>query len=665
MTFVTASALLIALFVALPAIAHMLKWGGAAPLPFALSRLVKPEDQLSSRRGQFHDRLLFTLRALLILALALLGAVPLVRCDHPMLTRQNGASVALAIVLDDSGSMRANLKSGQQRFALAKQSALHLISQLHDGDVVILILAGRPARLVIGATPQLQLALELCRQVPESDRSTDLAGALDLATSSLHNLPQSDHRLAVLSDLSQPLDKTVPDLWLPSPELSQPIEDCGIVTANRQAGQVEVRVACTNIPATTVRKLVLQEAPTTKLKRAADLPAALQVDISKSVQTLTFNNVQAEGALEVRLDGSDDNRFNDAADVFTGTTGFVVATLTDYATGRAATGGPPLIEQALASFGDDLLLRPWTTMPEESGSYSDVSMLVLDDPGPLGPEVRAPLKNWVERGGVAAAFFGQRAVGDQLGVSLVPFLDGAAIWEAGDFAGLSLESINWLGATAKSWQDIHARGRLNFEQAIPSVSLVRGRWLDNRVAILERAIGRGMLVSAGFPVSANLSDAALRPAFLALLESLVVAARERGRAPVIEVGQPWKLDKDEDVHVTGPGGAVLAPSVAPEPANREKSYVPSRSGIYEFRHGDAVEYRMAHLSATEITDTPNSLLSTHAPRGSTTRSRVDISPHLAAAIALIVLLHLTVQSWPSRLTRRGRSGGALPREAQK
>ena len=53
------------------------------------------------------DRALFATRAAAVGLLAVLGATPLVRCSRLSLQRSGGASVAMAIVLDDSMSMRA------------------------------------------------------------------------------------------------------------------------------------------------------------------------------------------------------------------------------------------------------------------------------------------------------------------------------------------------------------------------------------------------------------------------------------------------------------------------------------------------------------------------------------------------------------------------------
>lgn len=640
-TFITASALAITLLVVIPLLAHLLRRGGHEPVEFSLARLAKPSSKLATRKSRFDDRWLFALRALLIAALAVLGAAPLIRCERPTLARQHGASVALAIVLDDSASMRVRLRGSQNRFELARQTAAQLISDLREGDVVSLVFAGRPARLLVAATPQLRLARELCATARESDRSTDLAGAIELAENSLRNLPQVDRRIAVLSDLAEPIEKPHANLWLPLPQLAGPVQDCGVITANQRANQVEVTVACTTAASSKSRRLAL--APAQGATQVA-LPAGQQLDQQKSLQTLVFGPIPSGLLLNAQLDGTDDNPHNDVAPVFAGISGTVVATLSDYTTARAATGGPPLVEQALSALESSLIVRPWSTLPEDARAYTDVSLLVLDDPNTFGPEVRSPLLDWLNRGGTAVAFLGPRAVSDQLGMSLSPFIEGPTSWSATPDMGLDTSTLKWLGTTAASWADIHARSRLEFEQAIPAGSAMRGRWRDERPALFETQVGRGTVWTVAVPVSPALSDIALRPAFLALLDRLINTARQRGLSPITLVGQPWKLDKQDQVTVTGPDTAPVLPSTPAALAQNENWYTPTLSGAYTFWRQGRRETRVAHVEAAEILEPSRSTLARDTQKAHDTPNSLEAAPYVAASIAALLLLELVAKS---------------------
>ena len=498
MTFLTTAALAIALLVVVPLIAHLLQRGRRDAVAFPLVRLVLPTPKLSSKVGKLQDRLLLCLRGALIVTLALLGAVPLIRCDHPVLTRQQGASVALAIVLDDSGSMRAQLPSGVERFELAKRSAAQIISQLHEGDLVSFVLAGQPARLIAGATPQQRVVRDLCLKTPATDRSTDLAGAMQLAENSLRNLPQGDRRIVLLSDLGQPVPKTHVPQWFPNPELASRVQDCGIVSAIQHNNQVNVDIACSDESTTQLRKLSLVERNRARPPKPVSEGLSKPTTAGRTAQRVTFDNVPLDVQLDARLDGRDANLHNDSAPVFSGTAGTVVSTLADYTTARAATGGPPLVEQALSAIGGDIVLRPWTALPEDDGAYKDVSLLVLDDPPAFGPEVRAPLQRWLMRGGVAIAWLGQRAVSDALGMSIAPFLEGNPKWESTLVEGFDVNGLEWLGPAGSSLAELQPKARLLIDEALPPSSKVRARWVRLSNSIGGTTCWNGQCLDVGF-----------------------------------------------------------------------------------------------------------------------------------------------------------------------
>lgn len=642
MTFLAIGALAIALLVIVPLLAHLLQRGGQKPLDFPLVRLAVPAAKLEAQRRRFDDRWLFTLRALLVIALALLGAVPLVQCDRPSLTRRQGASVALAIVLDDSASMRAHLKSGERRFDLAKKTAERLISELRDGDVVSIVLAGRPARLLVGATPQLRLARQVCAKARESDRGTDLDSALELAESSLRNAPQVDHRVAVLSDLGAAVERSYSNLWLPLPQLTEPVDDCAVITASQRPDQVAVTIACT--PEASVPNRKVRLVPNGASVPKGSIPAAQKLEPAKPVQSLVFSHVPSGVSLTAKLDGRDANPSNDAAPAFAGAGGTVIATISDYATARAVTGGAPLIEQALTALGAELVVRPWPTLPEEDAEYSDVSVVILDDPSTFGPELRAPLMNWVHRGGTAVAFLGASSVSNQLGMSLAPFVEGPIAWSSVQGLGLDPATLSWLGATAESWSEINARARLELERGIPGSSMIRGRWRDHRVAIAERRLGRGVIWTIGVPVSPSLSDLALRPAFMALLDRVVESAVERGLSPLTPVGHPWKLDSHDQVSVIGPDGIELAPTTPPGPKDGEAWYTPVLAGIHSFQRGGDVERRVAHIEPEEILATPWAALSSSTQAAASRSSPVETSPYVVGVLLALLVLELMVRS---------------------
>jgi hypothetical protein len=156
MSFLTGSALAIALLVVAPLLAHLLRRRQAEEQLFPPARLVPPTPPAARRRSLLEDRALFLVRAAAVLGLAVLGATPFIHCSRLAITRRSGASVALAIVLDDSLSMRAKLPGGATRWARALAAARELAGGLGTGDEVAIVLAGAPARVVLGSTTTMR-----------------------------------------------------------------------------------------------------------------------------------------------------------------------------------------------------------------------------------------------------------------------------------------------------------------------------------------------------------------------------------------------------------------------------------------------------------------------------------------------------------------------------
>src|SRR5215472_9286516 len=250
MSFVYTLGLAVALLVVVPYLAHRLRRRRAEERSFAAARLVAPAPPKARRRSKLEDRALFATRAIAVVALALLGASPLVRCQRLSLQRSGGASVALAIVIDDSMSMRAKL-GNRSRFERARDGARELLASAREGDAVAVVLAGEPARIALAATTDLGAARGVLDGLVETDRATDLDGALALARGLVTSLAQVDRRIVVLSDLADgspdapPFGENSPiAVWVAIPEIRQEKSDCGVLSADRSGTRVRVRVAC-------------------------------------------------------------------------------------------------------------------------------------------------------------------------------------------------------------------------------------------------------------------------------------------------------------------------------------------------------------------------------------------------------------------------------------
>src|SRR6187551_1733007 len=257
MSFLVAAALGVGLFVAIPIAAHLLRRGRARERDFPPTALVPAARSVARERATLEDRLLLAIRALLIACLAVIGATPFVQCSRLSLSRSAGASVAFALVVDDSHSMRAQAADGV-RFERAMRAARELLASAREGDAIAIVLAGKPARLAVAATTDLNAARRALSDLRESDRSTDLEGAVSLARTSVASVPHHDKRVVLLSDLAGgALPEGQPPLWTPVPELATPLENCAIFGAERRGRRIAAHVACTSPAAAAGRAVSL------------------------------------------------------------------------------------------------------------------------------------------------------------------------------------------------------------------------------------------------------------------------------------------------------------------------------------------------------------------------------------------------------------------------
>src|SRR5690606_18195909 len=192
MSFLLPLALVLAVTAVFPILAHALRRGRAELVPFPAAHLVPEKKSSAQKRHRLEDKLLLLLRVLILLCLALLAASPFVRCSRLALSRTDGASVAAALVIDDSASMRAQTSSGETRLSVAVEAAKQLLKTARSGDSFSVVLAGYPARVLTPTTTELSSVVNILESIPETDRRTDLETALELARGLQADLPQRD-----------------------------------------------------------------------------------------------------------------------------------------------------------------------------------------------------------------------------------------------------------------------------------------------------------------------------------------------------------------------------------------------------------------------------------------------------------------------------------------
>jgi hypothetical protein len=654
-SFLVAAALGVGLFVVIPIAAHLLRRGKVRERPFPPAALVPAARSLARERATIEDRLLLLLRGLVILCLAVIGATPFVRCSRLSLARSSGASVAFAIVLDDSQSMRARGSDGA-RFDRAKRAAEELLGSAREGDAIAIVLAGKPARLALAATTDLSAARHALSELADSDRSTDLEAAVGMARSSLAGLSHHDKRVVLLSDLAGgALPDGEPALWVPVAGLSTPLENCGICWAERHGRRIDARVACTSGAAAGGRSLSLAGS-----KNATPVPLAARAGI----QDL---GLDVDPKLEhpvLELSGGDALASDDRASVAAESAALGVLVVADSPNAAAETGGAPVVEQALAALESNAVLHPAALLPDDPSELRGNALVLLDDPGGITPEARSALVSFVEQGGVAVAFLGPRAEQTPLGATLEPFVHGVVHWEGTATGGINDGSLAWLGPESASVHDLALHGRAGLAAADLLGAKILATFSDGQPFLTERGLGRGAVFTIALPTSIEQSDFPLRPAFLALLDYLVAEASTRRGVTQSVAGSEWLFPANANVTIDGPRGSLAPHEHTAVSGGAQKSFTPVVAGPYAVRIDDRREDRVATIDPSEITTLPRKSPDTAAlARANGNVGSVDASPELGfvalALLALELALRLfrrvtrerSVTSAPARLSR--------------
>lgn len=639
-TLVTWLALGIVGLVALPIVAHRLRRLRADEKSFAAARLVPAAPPRARRRAKLEDRALLSVRALTIALLALLGASPFVRCSRLSMQRSGGASVALAIVVDDSMSMRA-VDGGKARFDRAKAAASDLLASMREGDSVAIVLAGAPARVELGATTDLGAAKASLDALSPSDRATDLDGALDLSRGLLSQLPQIDKRVVLLSDLADGNpggsafgESSAIPVWAPLDDLRGPASDCGLLAADRQGDRVKVKGACGPGASAEGRDVVIALGDATLAHAPAPSGSPFEV-------TLAVAKDAADG-LVAKLRGADAIAADDVAPVLSGAGPASIAVVAEIGDESAATGGAPIVEQALAALRVELGVRPLPTLPDHDDDLAPFVALVLDDPPGLTPEERKALDRFLDRGGVVLLALGPRAAQAPLGATFEPMLSHATGWEKSASLGADPASAkSGFDDSAASLVDLAAplRASLSADDARAFEPLLS--WKDGPPLFARKPVARGETWVSTLPFSTGASDLVLRPGFLALLDAFTSAARAHSSSRRGDVGLAWEFPSATRVTGDGPAGPL-----AQAHAGGAVAIVPGVVGSYSITVDGRHEIKVAAPVQREMDLRPRAL--TPAAQSSSmgdTHAEVDASPAVAVLLLALLTLELVLRAW--------------------
>ncbi len=673
MSFLTWAALGIGLLVVAPLIAHLLRRRPPEEEAFAATKLVPARTAVAQRRTAIEDKVLFAIRSVAILGLALLGATPFVKCSRLSLAREGGASVAVTIVLDDSLSMRAALTTDADsvpRFERARRAALELLAGLEPGDAASVVLAGDPPRVALATTTNLDAARATLEGAEVSDRGTDLESAVKIAGELLATVEHVDKRIVVLSDLAQGGPDApalaAPEgvkLWVPLDELRGPRFDCGVVQADRAGVRLSIRVVCTpgyaaegeKAGVATERRIEVRVGD----RRLVD--EKLRIDDATDIVLRLPEPADdgAEGQLVVALTGSDALPDNDTAPVVS-IGGQLHAGVVSDAAARPPTGGPPMVEQAFAAIGLHVQLRPLSAVPDRGEDLRGLSLLILDDVPGLTPSQRRDVAAWVERGGVLLLTLGPNAAHAPLGSGFSPMLEGLVRWTRDAPSGLAKDGDLAFREAFEGLDELSPRGRAKLDLGPDDAFETLATWSDGAPFLLQKKLGRGVVTVTTLPFDPESSDFTLRLGFLHLLHRVTTTARALAGTSRTTVGKTWTFEGFDTVEVAhfGPRDVMAPVEVTASPNGQTRRVATGRIGLYEVTLDETKSTRVAAMAESEVDTRPRNVASDQESESlGGVEASVDISHYIAIGLLALMLAELVVRLLSPRWAATGPAEG--------
>ncbi len=265
MSFLNPLMLLGLLGAAIPIVIHLIHKRRPRSQQFGAMELVLKSVERVQRRWRLKRFLLLASRVTLLAALALAAAGPLLGRQAELTTRTGGPQ-RLAIVIDASLSMRARYE-GTSSFARALTGARNLVDEMGPADQAIIVWAGGRTELVVERpTADKALLLKKLDALNPSFAPTDLGEAATTAAQALGNadkdggpqgkLPEVSALVVILSDLAQSSFQTAADLAVPGSSSRARLEVIDVLSEldpernNHSLAEVQVKNVPSEAPRT-------------------------------------------------------------------------------------------------------------------------------------------------------------------------------------------------------------------------------------------------------------------------------------------------------------------------------------------------------------------------------------------------------------------------------
>lgn len=615
MTFLNALMLLGLVAIAVPLAIHLFHRQRVSTVDFSSVIFIRDHHLQRSRALRLRELLLLLLRTLIVLFLVLAFSRPVVEGLAGWLIGSSlNQRTVFAIVLDNSYSMEAG-RYGDTLFAAAKTEARRLIDLMAEGDEGLIVLSATPADALPSVpTARMETLRELLADVEVSERSGDMAGALDLARQKLAGIVAADKRIYLLSDLqrsdwqqmaeSAPEDPSQPSQ---SSQSSQP--DPQLYLYAYEAGSVDNA----SIDAVSVSEgLLVRDQPeqfvATVTNRNSVAMDAREVSLVINGEKRGSRQVTAEAGgtrtvqFNVLIDrpGRYAGYFElDEDDVAADNRRYFTLSVPD-AFGVTAVGRTEsryFIEQVLKPSGGLVTpvdLRTASADVLNSDLY-DAGVLIVDGGVDLTPARLSSLERYISSGGGVLMFLGGGLDPAHYGNRFFPDVFGCSIrgrrgTPDAKRTFLRMDQVDhehpvfrFAGPSADALSTGAARFYASFAVDAGPGAQVIARFADGTPAILEGRSGSGRALLVATDVNTGWSDLALRSVFVPFMHRSV-----RYLHPSVVVAEGGYL-----------AGRPVALPLVRFPANDEELYLEYPSG-----HTETVNSRVGRNGITvEIPDT--------------------------------------------------------------
>ena len=601
--------------------------------------------QKSSRRLQLHELILLLLRTLAVVLMALALSRPSIASGGFELLGLRGG-VSAVIILDRSLSMAARDGTGS-RLDAAKVRAQDLVAKLPRGSSAALVLLSDVAQAELAEPSQdLVYAAQAIEAAPQSDGGTSIVAGIARAAEILRDIP-GRREIYVVSDMQARGWPQLDDrAWKAlADELAKPgapalfLADVG-GSPLRDNVQIEAFAADDDLvttdaptaftarirnrggaPASEVQVELWAEAEDGQLRKAAGtvldrletvsevrlearlVPGLRRVQLRLSPDLLPNDDVRqivVEAVDKVRVlvvDGAEGARG--------GGSEFIKAALSPIAV-LSAPAAPAVVPGQAPAEADNGLSDLFRVEVVAASALSQIDLaayqaVVLNDPATPLPGLGDALRAWLSAGRGLILLPGSRAVNTAWNSVLAPVAPAILTGETRDLVddkgakgqglattGLVHPVVSFFASPAN--QSFLAQPRFWKAHGLTPLAGVTSvaSFADGKPALLERTIGRGVVLMAAFPSDKTWSDLPLRPAFLMLARRMVqhAALGDRPRLTV-RVHDPLRLVvparlAGARVEATDPHGGrtVLNPEPTADGSARVELAETSFAGFY-------------------------------------------------------------------------------------